>query len=812
MKPLSNKTASRPGSGTDASERYVRYARAAILWERVWRASWPATGLLGLFIAAALFGLIEPLPQSVHLWLLFFIVLAAGAFLHQNLMGFRLPRWEDGARRVETDSTLVHRPISEANDRLAAGEGDPWAEELWRAHLKQMLARIANLKVRWPKPGLQARDRYFLRFVALALVLGGVVWAGPDAGKRLALAFTPDSGTGGSIASLDAWINPPAYTGQPPIYLQHPADGASVAVPVGSELVLRVHASHGIPHLALQPEPGDRIGIFTGTAGEYGANVILTRNRAVRVMADGKLLAHFSATAIPDDPPHIAFAKPPAKTAHDALEIAFTAGDDYGVVSARAIIRPVARNARAVLSVDLPLTPAKTLSQTVYRDLTGEPLAGAMVSIVLEARDGAGQTGTSKPAVMRLPSRVFTNPLARALVEQRQNLAINAPHAKETVAFALDALSIAPDKFYAQDARTYLGIRTAYWSLLNLESQERAAQAQHRQYSNSEADIAAVQRLLWDIAVSLEQGGLLTAANELRQLQQMLSEALQQGAPQEVIDALLDRYKQALQRYLQSLAQNGQKQPDNQLSSNAKTITPADLDQLLKAIEQMAQTGSRDAAAKALAMLQDLLENLHAGSGAGGAPTDKALSDAIQGLGDIIGRQRQLLDKTYRQQQGAGDPKDGGGKGLAQGQGKLREDLDKIQKGLGAQKTPKNLGEAGRQMGEAQGRLGTNDFDNAEAAEKNALQAMQDTADQLAKKLMEEAGQQNGQPGQGQDTDPLGRAQGTNGPAPGSGVKIPDRDELARARSILEELRRRAAERGRPKEELDYYDRLLKEF
>ena len=87
---------------------------------------------------------------------------------------------------------------------------------------------------------------------------------------------------------------------------------------------------------------------------------------------------------------------------------------------------------------------------------------------------------------------------------------------------------------------------------------------------------------------------------------------------------------------------------------------------------------------------------------------------------------------------------------------------------------------------------------------------MQDTADQLAKKMMEEAGQNGQQNQEGQD--PLGREQGTTGPAAGSGVKIPDRDELARARSILEELRRRAAERGRPKQELDYYDRLLKEF
>ena len=32
------------------------------------------------------------------------------------------------------------------------------------------------------------------------------------------------------------------------------------------------------------------------------------------------------------------------------------------------------------------------------------------------------------------------------------------------------------------------------------------------------------------------------------------------------------------------------------------------------------------------------------------------------------------------------------------------------------------------------------------------------------------------------------------------------------AHEILEELRRRAGERGRPQQELDYYDRLLKEF
>ena len=46
-------------------------------------------------------------------------------------------------------------------------------------------------------------------------------------------------------------------------------------------------------------------------------------------------------------------------------------------------------------------------------------------------------------------------------------------------------------------------------------------------------------------------------------------------------------------------------------------------------------------------------------------------------------------------------------------------------------------------------------------------------------------------------------------PALAPGIKMPDANDLARARDILQELRRRAGERGRPPQELDYIDRLL---
>src|SRR5437764_5754893 len=107
---------------------------------------------------------------------------------------------------------------------------------------------------------------------------------------------------------------------------------------------------------------------------------------------------------------------------------------------------------------------------------------------------------------------------------------------------------------------------------------------------------------------------------------------------------------------------------------------------MLRAIQQLAHTGARAKAQEMLSMLQNLLENMHAGGGAGSSRPDKAMSGAMKALGDIIGRQRQLLDKSLREGQGADDPKDGGGNGLAGQQGRLRQDLERILKGLGNRK------------------------------------------------------------------------------------------------------------------------------
>ena len=62
------------------------------------------------------------------------------------------------------------------------------------------------------------------------------------------------------------------------------------------------------------------------------------------------------------------------------------------------------------------------------------------------------------------------------------------------------------------------------------------------------------------------------------------------------------------------------------------------------------------------------------------------------------------------------------------------------------------------------------------------------------------------------DTDPLGRPLRGRDYGDDVTVKVPGEIDVQRARRILEELRKRFADPARPQLELDYIERLLKDF
>jgi Domain of unknown function (DUF4175) len=129
------------------------------------------------------------------------------------------------------------------------------------------------------------------------------------------------------------------------------------------------------------------------------------------------------------------------------------------------------------------------------------------------------------------------------------------------------------------------------------------------------------------------------------------------------------------------------------------------------------------------------------------------------------------------------------------------------------------LGEAGDAMGEAEGALGEGDAEGAVDGQGRALEAMRKGAQGLAQQMQQSGmGPGPGQPGRNgraraeQNTDPLGRPLRGRDYGDDVTVKVPGEIDAQRARRILEELRKRFGESSRPQIELDYIERLLKDF
>ena len=452
--------------------RALDRARWTILWERLWPALASLGTVIGLFLAASWLGLWLWLPAMGRLiGLGAFFLLAAAAFA-QFLM-LRLPTRTDGLRRLDRNSGLPHRPATAIDDEIAAPAKDSYAVALWRAHVERALRAANTLKAGTPMPRLALRDPMALRVLVAVLVVATFVAAGGERIKRIAVAFDWQGVIVPANFRIDAWVSPPTYTGRPPLILPglrpgEPAQmAAAVAVPAGSTLTIRATGIH------LDVVASGGVAEAASTVQTVGGNA--TEERRFVINEAGAATVHGAAsgdvgwqfTAIPDKPPTIALAKDPEGQARGALLLAYKLEDDYGVVGAQATFKlateapnsPAAHPLYQPPDFPLALPQARTrngVGQTT-KDLTEHPWAGVDVTMTLIARDEAGNQGQSAPFEFRLPERPFSKPMARALIEQRRILALDAD-AQANVLNALDALTLAPERFN-METNVYLGLQ-----------------------------------------------------------------------------------------------------------------------------------------------------------------------------------------------------------------------------------------------------------------------------------------------------------------------------------------------------------------
>ena len=802
----------------------LRLARAALLWERVWPGCWPALAVLGTFVVLALFDLLSLLSGVLHAAFLLGFGVALVVAIVAVTRRITLPDPVAARRRIEIASRLEHRPLQALADRPSAAL-DSQAARLWQAHRQRMEAATRRLRIGVPAAGLAAIDPLGLRALLAMLLLIGAVDAGADWRDRLVRALTPALSGGSSTlaASLDIWVTPPEYTGLAPQFLR-PGSKETIRIPTGSALLAQVHGGSAVPHLAIDGQgrefdPVDK--------QNFRAAATLTSGKKLEVIQGGAALGSWPIEIVPDNPPKVAFAKPPAPTSRAALRIDYQASDDYGVEGVKAVIRRDGGKPDEALEIEAPLPGLhlKEAQATSYHDLTPHPWAGLPVEIRLVATDALGQTGESEAVHLKLPERVFNHPIARAIIDQRREL-VTDPGSRAAVADTLGDLRERPS-LYRDDAIVFLGLRLA---------------EQRLRLNDDAKSTAEVEQLLWDTALRVEDGSMSLAERELRRLQQELQDALAKNAPDEEIDRLMRELQQALDRYLQALAENLARHPDQaqQPIDPSRVLTGRDLQRMLDRARELAREGARDQARELLSQLRNMLENLRMAKP--GETQQRGSSQAQQmmrGMHDLMQRQQQLLDRSFRAQQRAQEGRMG--QRGQQGGDQQQEATSEMGDAAGQQEgLRRSLGEMMRRMGDGLGEI-PEPFGRAERAMRDATEALQrrqpgqaigpqtEALDQLQQAAREFAQQMERRLGRGNpddndvgatdseprdqaERDPLGRPMSNNGTLDQGDVKIPDQNTLQKAREILDELRRRAGERFRPELELDYIERLLKRF
>jgi uncharacterized protein (TIGR02302 family) len=834
----------RAGGALESLAGTITRTRAAILLERLTRCFWPLASLLFAGWAVAAFGLLELLGRTEILVIVGLFALAAGALLARGAATFRWPSRAEALARIDAD--LPGRPIAALLDTQATGREDAAASTVWAAHRARM-SRAARA-ARWARPDLRlaGRDPWALRLMALVMLIAAAIFARGGGLEPVTTALLP-TGTA-AVASgktYEAWARPPSYTGRPTLYLPEVPGDRPVHVPEGTEITFRVYGDADAFTLAESVDESGDGAMATAGEGIATAALRVERTGSVMLREGERSLGEWSFIMTPDEPPEIALSEPLARATGGATRLAYEATDDYGVTGAWAEMRldldridrryglEVAPVERPALEFDLPMPMTGTsteIEDALVEDYSKHPWAGLPVRLTLTAEDAIGQQGTEADVEAALPRRRFFDPVAAALIEQRRDL-LWSPENAPRVTQVLRAVTHRPEDAFSSE-RAYLLTRTAIRWL-----------ARARAEGALDDDlIEEVAETLWHAALLLEEGGLGDAAERLARAQERLQEALRGDASDDEIAELMEELREATRDYMQRLAEEAIERGETQQAQrqDGPSMNQDQIQELMDRIQELSEQGRRAEAEALLEMLRQMLENMEMmlaeggegqGQGGQGQQTMQDLSEMLRDQQDLADDSFQQLQREFRRnrmgqpQPGEGEPGAEGQPGpgeLAERQESLRELLDELRRGMpGAsgeegEAAREALREAEREMGEARDRLEQGDTAGALDRQADAIEQLREGLRGLGDEMRQaEGGQQPGGEGEAfsdAGSDPLGRPLGARGSVDTGGNMLPEADARARARAILDEIRRRAGDFGRPEVERDYLRRLLDRF
>ena len=650
----------------------LRHRAACVLWfELLLRAAAPGVWIFLAYAVAAVFGLGND-------WLFALTLLLVLVALGWEIARLHAPTRADVDRRIEAASGLRHRPLVALEDIPATEGADGVA--IWRLHQARAAASLANARIGWPVPFAAARDPFSLRALLLLLLATGLVVAGNDTPARLGAAFTlPDWPFAGP--QVNAWITPPAYTGEAPVFL---TPQMKISVLTGSKLTVILNGSADAIRLGGKTLPANVLGPQSRRADD-----VITTSGTLAVGPWWHRLGHWRIAAVSPAAPVLRF--DPASLDNQGLRLSWQVNDPYGLASMAVAIHPQGYPDALPEGAALPSATGKGAARLDTRD---SPYGGITVSLRLRAVNLAGVSTISAPQTMILPAPLLHDQTAMLLSMIRQNLALT-PGQAPAIARQIMRVAKAPPSAisYAVDLQlaalaTALGTHAAH----------------------PEDAVARLQALIRQI----EAGPDFEPSQALAQASQALLQALAHGPPDaSTLNKLLQAMQQALAQHLAAL----QPAPSGQSRQNFDTSALNRLAAQIAADERAGRMRQAQAELQQLAAALESLQTARPMSAAQVAQS-QAAAQAAQGLSQVIQGQANLLDKTS---QGNATPGE---------QGKLHSSLGKIGKDLAKAGIPNlpGLGSAGQAMQNAQSALTQQNTSAAQAAETAAIQSLQKAA------------------------------------------------------------------------------------
>ncbi|WP_019219319.1 TIGR02302 family protein [Bartonella florencae] len=780
--------------------------------ERIWGRLFPLFLVLSVFCSLSWLGVFGILGYWSHLLLLLLIlVLAMGSLFF--LQHFRFPTRREVNQRLEQANGLQHQPLSVQTDRLCFENDEDFHAIVWREHQRRMAEQLDHLKIGFVSLNSAAFDPFALRALCVLLCVCAFSFSFGSRGGHLADAFDFRPIIDEASMRIDAWVTPPAYTGVAPLYLTK-GETKQLAVPEGSVVVVRVTNGVGISVKAVSKEDAGEV-LFEKKNEKVALNDPTVQfethlKHSIDLLVSSRhKQQRWHLQVMKDQYPTIRWLEKPGRILTGSLELQYELDDDYGVTKAVVEIEPFFNQHKNTLSlytapeIKLLLPRSGKGKMRTVQDISAHPWAGSQVKITLLAEDGAGQQGQSKTFVMTLPQRVFSNPVARAVIELRRMLALNTS-AKDRVLDMLAVLLVRP-KDGLQNFTHVLVLQSA-WTKLSM--------------AETEDDLRGVVDYLWQIALGFEGNQLESVQKNLKQAQAALRDALRYGAPAAEIERLMADLRQAMDAYIHALAENAQNSThaaNNNLSR--PNLSEDSLEKKLNLIEEMAKMGSSLAAEQLLAEVEQTLDHLQVQKGNQGGEKRQSQSaemkEKMDKLGDLMRRQQEILNETHKlekeQRRGENVPETQR-ESLKKRQAELQSELSVLEKELSAQgfESSDAFKRAEEKMNSAQDALDQGDHQKSMHSQADALEALRQGAQNVLEKMREtlkEAGDnQNTAVG---SEDPLGRPLSSKTDQGQEGTAIPQESDQMRTRQILEEIRKRLGKEHILEAEKNYLERLL---